>query len=114
MIPIDATQWSEFTRRFSHEHDGWSASVQVRGSDGAVDLAVEDRPFRGLTFENRGGHEVMILSFGDDPEEHLAHIVEHPQALSLLDHHPRECSLVIGLADGSGCVLELDSPFHAD
>ena len=56
----------------------------------------------------------MILAFGDDPDEHLAHIVEQPDELSVLETGSGECSLVIGLADGTGCVLELTNPFTAD
>lgn len=114
MTKIDAAQWKAFAVRFSKEHDGWSASLQVRQSDGGVEIAVDDRPFRGVTFETRDGGEALILTFGDDPDEHLAHIVEQPRELAVLDAQAGQCSLIIGLADGSGCVLELANPFNPD
>ena len=113
MTAVDASQWHSFSGRFSREHDGWSASLQLRQQDGGVEVAIEDRPFRGLTFESHDGHRTLILTFGDDADEHLAHIIEHPRDLAVLDDEDRS-SLVIGLADGSGCVLELENPFHPD
>ena len=114
MTRIENTDWKAFADRFSREFDGWSASLQLRESNGNVETAIDDRPFRGLTFEHRGAHDAMILTFGDDADEHLAHIVEQPRELSVLEAEPGVCSLIIGLADRSGCVLELASPFNPD
>lgn len=114
MTAIEASQWKGFADRFSGEHDGWSASLLVRQIDGSVETAIDDRPFRGVTFENRSGHETLILTFGDDADEHLAHIIEQPSDLAVLDADEGRCSLIVGLADGSGCVLELASPFNPD
>lgn len=114
MTTIDHARWKAFADRFSKEHDGWSASVELRQIDGGIEIAVDDRPFRGITVEQHDGHESLLLAFGDDPDEHLAHIVEQPAELSVLDEEPGQCSLVIGLADGTGCVLELTNPFTPD
>jgi hypothetical protein len=114
MSNAEAVQWKAFARRFSREHDGWSASLQVREVDGAVETAVDDRPFRGITFEAPCGREALILTFGDDPDEHLAHWVEQPIELTAVDGEEGHCLLVIGRADGSGCVLDLESPFTVD
>lgn len=112
MQTIDARQWKSFANRFTAEHDGWSASLRVREPSGAIEMAIEDRPFRGLTIEDHHGNEALILMFGDDPDEHLAHIVEHPSSVTLDSAGPDRCSLVVGLRDGSGCVLELASPYE--
>ena len=114
MTSIAAADWKAFADRFGKEHDGWSASLQLRQSDGSVEMAVDDRPFRGVTFENRDGHETLIVSFGDDADEHLAHIVERPRELAVLDADEGRCSLIVGLADGTGCILELENPFNPD
>jgi hypothetical protein len=114
MTKIDPAQWKEFAGRFSKEHDGWGASLQIRQSEGGVEVEVEDLPFRGLTFEKREDRETLILTFGDDPDEHLAHIIERPRELSVLGAGSEECSLIIGLDDGSGCILELVNPFNVN
>jgi hypothetical protein len=114
MTTVNAADWKGFADHFSKQHDGWSASLQVRQSDGGIEVEVDDRPFRGVTFEHRGSHDAVILTFGDDPDEHLTHIIEKPHDLAVLDGQSGHCSLIIGLADGSGCELELASPFNAD
>lgn len=114
MTVINATEWKTFADHFSKQYDGWSASLEMRESDGNVETEVDDRPFRGVIFENRDGHEAVILTFGDDADEHLSHTVEHPRELAVFDREDGECALIIGLADGSGCTLELANPFNAD
>ncbi len=114
MTSIDQSRWRSFADRFTKEHDGWSASVELQQIDGGVEVAVDDRPFRGLTIEGRDGRDSLIFTFGDDPDEHLAHIVDQPRELSFLAGEADECSLVIGLADGTGWILALSNPFTAD
>lgn len=103
---IEARDWKTFAEQFSRTHDGWSASLEVRMPDGTTEMAIDDRPFRGVCFENRGGHDALLLVFGDDADEHLAHIVDHPRELAATGD-----TLVVGEQDGSGCVLELACPF---
>lgn len=114
MSVIDAAQWKGFADRFSRDHDGWSASLELRETDGGMDVAIDDRPFRGLTFEHHDSHDSLILTFGDDADEHISHIIANPHDLTVLDPSGNECSLIIGLEDGSGCVLELTNPLIPD
>lgn len=114
MTTIDATQWKSFADRFSKEHERWTASLRVRQSDGGEEIPIDGRPFRGLTFRNADGPEALIVAFGDDPDEPLVYIIDRPAELSLLGNERDECSLVIGLEDGSGCLLELANPFNPD
>jgi Family of unknown function (DUF5335) len=114
MLSIESARWKSFVDRFSREHDGWSASLHLRQSDGSSETAVDDRPFRGATVESHERAVSVILTFGDDPDEHLTHIARRPTDIALLSPNEGECSLVIGLDDGSGCVLELTSPFNPD
>lgn len=112
---IEAPRWNAFADRFTRDHDGWSATLELREPDGTIETAVDDRPFRGISFENRGGHESVVLVFGDEADEHLAHIVANPKELvSVETELGREASLIIGVADGSGCILELANPWAED
>lgn len=110
MTRIAAAEWKSFADRFSRTHDGWSALLELRDTDGRVETEFDDRPFRGLCFELRGVHDALVLMFGDDADEHVAHIFEHPSEITVLDDENR-ASLVVGVRDGSGCLLELTNPF---
>jgi hypothetical protein len=113
MTSIDASRWKSFADHFSKEHDGWSASLKRLEGDAGMEVVIDDRPFRGLTFEHRDSHESLILTFGDDADEHLTHTVQQPHDVSLREGDGA-CSLIIELADGSGCILELTNPLNPD
>lgn len=85
MTVIKTEQWKTFTQCFTREHDGWSASLQVRRSDHGEEIALDDRPFRGVSFEDGEGRDVLILKFGGDADEHLMHVVEQPREMAVLD-----------------------------
>jgi hypothetical protein len=110
-VVVDPQRWAAFARDFTRSHDGWSASLELRNVDGGLEVAVDDRPFRGLVVE---GHDTpsLIVTFGDDPDEHLAHIVERPQAITeLRADDGSQSTLVVDEEGGTGCVVELTSPF---
>lgn len=110
---VAARQWKPFVDAFTRAHDGWGASLLMRDRSGALDPVFEDRPLRGITFEDRNPrHDAFIVTFGDDAEEHVAHLIAHPARLIAFesDDH-REASIVIETKDGSGCIVELENPF---
>lgn len=110
-IAVDPAHWATFAKTFSRAHDGWSASLEVREADGGLEVEVDDRPFRGLAVE-RGAQPALVVTFGDDPDEHLAHIVERPWAITALEEDDGSAStLVLDEEDGTGCVVELSNPF---
>ena len=69
MTAIARPEWKSFSEGFSRDHDGWSASLELRRIDGGVEVAVDDRPFRGITSEKHDGHEALILTFGGGTNE---------------------------------------------
>lgn len=109
-MPVTPPQWSRFAKSFSRAHDGWASAIELHEADGEMEVVVDDRPFRGISCERHGDHDTLILSFGDDPDEHLSHLIEEPRAMTLLENDHSHVSLVIDLEDGSGCVLELSNP----
>jgi len=109
---IPASEWPSFADRFSRTHDGWSASLELRDDRGNTETEFDDRPFRGLAFEVRGAHDALVLMFGDDADEHVAHILEHPRDIRVEEAEDgSESSLIVSAHEGSGCLVELTSPF---
>ena len=105
-VSIERSEWPRFAATFSREHDEWVASLQVRDQ-----TTLEERPFHGLAFEARPGRETAILIFGNAAEEHMAHIIEHPRALTLArSDDGSTASLTIVDQDGEPCVLSLLNP----
>lgn len=108
---VDASQWETFADHFSEEHDRWSASFHVRRRDGGIDVFVDQRPFRGVTFRD-GTPDAFILLAGENPDDFVAHIVDRPTNV-LAFGEECECSLLIESEDGSGCLLRVAAPTSA-
>jgi hypothetical protein len=112
---IDEHKWKAFTDAFTRSHNGWLATLELREGDEPARAAVDELPFRGATIEKRGLRETLVLTFGDDAEEHFAHFIEQPRALKTIEaENASEASLVIDLGDGSSCILELSNPLLGD
>ncbi|HYM61694.1 MAG TPA: DUF5335 family protein [Thermoanaerobaculia bacterium] len=112
---IDEHKWKAFAEAFTRSHNGWLATLELREGDAPARVAVDELPFRGATIEKRGLRETLVLMFGDDAEEHFAHIIEQPRALKTIEAEDfSEASLVIDLGDGSSCILELSNPLIGD
>ncbi|MHB0855963.1 MAG: DUF5335 family protein [Anaerolineae bacterium] len=73
---VEKHHWKEFCDGFSGLHEGWIASLRVR-SDGSEEPVATDLPFVGVTLDPE--RDSISLAIGEDPREHLTHIVEHPK-----------------------------------
>ena len=105
-VSIERSEWPRFAALFSRRHDEWVASLQVRDQ-----TTLDERPFHGIAFETRPGRETAILVFGDAAEEHIAHIIEHPQALTVSESEDgTSATLTIVDQEGEPCVLALLNP----
>ena len=109
-VSIDRSEWPRFAATFSREHDEWVASLQV-----ADQTTLEERPFHGIAFEARPGREAAVLIFGDAADEHVAHTIEHPAALTVWHSDDgSEVSVTIVDQNGGGTVLQLLNPMYEE
>jgi len=102
---IDKADWKSFTDQFTRMHEGWTASLEFRGPGEPARVEVDESPFRGARLEQG---DALVLTFGEEPEEHFAHVIRAPRVLrtSEADDHS-EASLIIESSDGSRCTLAL-------
>ena len=113
--PMDPERWIAFANQFSREHDGWAASLEVREAGSPLRTEVGDSLFRGLTFEERDGHNTLVFTFGDEPEEHFAHIVHEPLAMASVETNDHAgASLVVDTAALGRCILALWNPMREE
>ncbi|MHB1296572.1 MAG: DUF5335 family protein [Anaerolineae bacterium] len=75
---VEKDHWKDFCDGFTGLHEGWIASLRVR-SDGSEEPVAEDLPFVGVTLDPE--RDSISLAIGDDPREHLTHIIDHPKKL---------------------------------
>ena len=77
-LPPAKTDWVEFADRFSRDHVGWLATVQVPDGAGVLLLA-KDLPLQGISFDTKGSRPCSIaVSVGDTPDDPVRHVVDLP------------------------------------
>ena len=113
--PIERLQWTSFANHFTRAHDGWSASLEVMEPGSPMRVEIDDSPFRGLTVEKRDGIDTFVLTFGDEPEEHFAHIIRDArEVVSAKSDDGSAASLIVDSACLGRCVLALSNPMREE
>jgi hypothetical protein len=98
----------EFADRFSRDHVGWLATVQVDGA--GVLFLTKDLPLQGIRFDTKGSHPCPIAaSVGDPPADHLRHVVDLPPHLREADEPDGSIDLQIEPAQ---TLIHLRGPAH--
>jgi len=111
-LTIPENDWIEFADRFSRDHLGWLATVQVLDGSGVLLLA-KDLPLQGISFDTKGSRPCSIaVSVGDSPTDHVRHVVDLPLHLREADEPDGSIDLQIEPADGSQTLIHLRGPVH--
>jgi len=110
-IPSD--QWIEFFNRFSSDHMGWPATVKVlEGASGPLTVA-ENLPLQGISFDTKGTRPSSIeVAVGDDPAQHVNHVVDMPLHIREADESDGSIDLQIEPANGPVTLIHLRGPVH--
>ena len=100
-------QWLKFLDLFSRSHEGWIASVEVSGPDGHKAIEVDQRPFSGISLDEKRPHNDRIdVAFGsDDNGNHVLHEVPKVTRLALVSEGSDD--LMLQSADGTITILRL-------
>jgi hypothetical protein len=76
-IPRD--EWKTFLDRFSRQHEGWLATLEVLSADLGAQKEARDLPLRGITATSRdSASETIAISLGKTPEDHVTHTITGP------------------------------------
>ena len=113
MTLVEKSRWHDFAGSFTRAHDGWGATLQSRADAEPLRVVVDDFPFRGMTVEERHDRETLILTFGDDADEHFTQIVDAPVQLQAAESGDRsDATLIVRDAGGATLVLLLSNPLQ--
>jgi hypothetical protein len=106
----DAAAW----HRFSRQHEGWIASVEIIGADGTRRTEASDLPLQGVSADSPQSNRVDIM-IGEQPQDHITHEVPDPVAIAIdQTDSGAERALRIRGRDGSTVSVEFRSPMRAD
>jgi hypothetical protein len=96
-IPRD--EWRTFLDKYSRQHEGWLATLEVFAPDIGAQEEARDLPLEGITADSKDADPNAIsISLGDNPEDHVTHTITHPTRLWLEQ-----------TAEGANAALEIES-----
>ncbi len=113
-IPRD--QWKNFLDRFSRQHEGWLATLEVLGADIGAQQEARDLPLEGITATSTDDESRAIaISLGKTPEDHVTHAITKPTRVWLEQtSEGAAAALEIESADEVKTLLRFRSPLPAD
>ena len=108
-IPED--DWIWFAERFSRDHTGWIATVQVLDSKSGALLVADGLPLQGISFDTKGTRPCSVeVSVGETPANHVRHVVDMPLHIREADEPDGSVDLQIEPADGPQTLIHLRAP----
>jgi hypothetical protein len=107
------SQWVEFADRFSRDHAGWLATVQVLDSRSGAQLVADGMPLQGISFDTKGTRPCSVeVSVGDTPSRHVRHVVDMPLYIREAEEPDGSVDLQIEPADGPQTLVHLQAPVN--
>ena len=96
---IPRHEWNNFFDSFSHQHDGWLATLEVLGSDVGAQEEAHELPLEGVSVasETKTAKSITI-SLGRTAEDHISHTITKPEHVWLEKTD-----------DGADAALEIES-----
>jgi len=108
-IPFD--QWIPFLAGFTRENRGAHARLDVFGRDFGYQVQTEDRPFEGVSADQKNGERSVWITFGSTPKDHLTHGVNGATVIRVLPATDRTGAVLeLEVQDGTRTLLELTRP----
>jgi hypothetical protein len=113
---IAREEWPTFLERFSRQHEGWLASLEVLSNDIGAQFEVRDLPFAGVTVASKeNSPKTMAISLGKSAEDHVTHTITEPRHVWLEQtSEGANAGLEVESADEVKVLLRFRSPVPAE
>ena len=98
-IPRD--EWSPFLERYSRQHEGWLATLEIFGPEIGAQQEALDLPLEGITAASKDGNPSTVsisIGLGRNPDDHVTHTITDPTRLWLEQ-----------TSQGANAALEIES-----
>jgi hypothetical protein len=110
---IPDEQWIDFLNRFSNDHVGWPATIEVLDGDTGPQKIASGLPLQGISFEIKGSRPCSLeISAGDDPNRQVTHVVDMPLHIREAEEAGGNIDLEIEPARGPITLIHLRGPMH--
>jgi hypothetical protein len=117
---IPRNEWTTFLDRFSRQHEGWLATLEVLDVEIGAQQEAHDLPLEGITATSKAaakdsGAGTIAISLGNNAEDHITHTITEPTRV-WLEQTPQgaNAALEIESADQVKTLLRFRSSLPAD
>jgi hypothetical protein len=77
---IPRAEWNKFFDRFSRQHEGWLATLEVFAPEIGAQEEARELPLEGISMASEnGGAEAIAINLGKTPEDHITHTITEPE-----------------------------------
>jgi Family of unknown function (DUF5335) len=83
-LEIPRRDWSAFFDSLSRQHADEPIRVEVLRLDIGAHIEVVTLPLDGIAADVQGGECVITIAAGSTPDDHVDHLISHPQHVRLL------------------------------
>jgi hypothetical protein len=107
---ISRDHWTRFFDKFSKDHLGAPASVEIRGTQtGGAHQICRSMPLMGVTYSPKDDPELVEIALEESPEgANLTHVVKRPAHVWHLCPDKGREVLELEAEDGTTTVLQLE------
>ena len=109
---IPKSEWPKFFDNFSSKHQGWSATLEIFGTELGAQVQERELALAGIVdeWDEIHGNRIAIM-FGEKPDDHITHSIRYPTQVSLEQTDGgADLTLAIKSADGVMALLRFLSP----
>lgn len=109
---IPKNEWREFFDKFSRQHEGWLATLEILGSEIGAQVEERELALEGIVdeWDEIQGNEILIM-VGAKPDDHITHNISQPTEVGLEQtDEGADAALAIKSADGTTALLRFRSP----
>ena len=112
-VTISEDKWIDFFERFSRDHVGWSATIEVLDRDSGPQHLAENLPLQGISFDTKGTRPCSVeISAGDQRDRHVNHVVDLPLHIRQASEPDGSIDVQIEPATGPITLVHLRAPSH--
>ena len=108
---IPRQEWVRFCNDYSRQHEGWLATVHVKGGSVGDHVEARSMPLRGVSYEEKGTAKdsfAIFLDRGAQGDE--THTISHPTRLRLELDGDVDRGLEIEAHDGTTTIIRFQNP----
>src|SRR5205085_12036927 len=76
---ISREEWNDFFNRFSRQHEGWLATLEIFGPEVGAQEEAHELPLEGISLgSGRGESPKIAIEMGKTRDEHVSHTISNP------------------------------------